>query len=272
MVSSVSNSSSNISQMMQMMMQSMQQRQDDMFSKIDSNGDGKIDKAEFSDLAKKMSEMSGSSINADDAFTKYDANKDGTLSKDELSSFMKDNAPAPSDGMSGAMGQTGMQGSQSMFDKMFSKIDSSGDGKVDKTEFSAMTKKMSEMSGSSINADEAFSKYDANKDGTLSKDELTSFMKDNAPAPPTGMAGGMSQSGGSSKSNSASYDPKDTNHDGTVSAAEELAYDLKHSVSSAYGSNSSDQLSQLISQLSDMLQKNSVSGSNSAGSSVSITA
>ena len=262
MVSSVSNSSSNISQMMQMMMQSMQQRQDDVFKKIDSSGDGKIDKTEFSDLAKKMSEMSGSSINANDAFTKYDANKDGTLSKDELASFMKDNAPAPPDGMSGAMGQTGMQGSQSMFDSMFNKIDSSGDGKVDKTEFSAMTKKMSEMSGSSINSDQAFSKYDANKDGTLSKDELTSFMKDNAPAPPSG----AEKSGGASKSSkSGSYDVKDTNQDGTVSAAEELAYNLTHSASSAYGTNSSDQLSQLM----DMLQKNSVSDSSKASTETS---
>ena len=262
MVSSISNSSGNISQMMQMMMQSMQQRQDDMFKKIDSSGDGKIDKTEFSDLAKKMSEMSGSSINADDAFTKYDANKDGTLSKDELSSFMKDNAPAPSDGMSGAMGQTGTQGSQSMFDDLFSKIDSSGDGKIDKTEFTAMTKKMSEMSGSSINADEAFSKYDANKDGTLSKDELTSFMKDNAPAPPSG----VEKSGGASKSSkSGSYDVKDTNQDGTVSVAEELAYNLTHNVSSAYGTNSSDQLTQLM----DMLQKNSVSDSSKASTETS---
>ena len=155
-----------------------------------------------------------------------------------------------------------MQSMQQRQDDMFKKIDSSGDGKIDKTEFSDLAKKLSEMSGSSINADNAFAKYDANKDGTLSKNELTSFMKDNAPAPPSG----AEKSGGASKSSkSGSYDVKDTNQDGTVSVAEELAYDLTHSVSSAHGANSSDQLTQLM----DMLQVNSASDSSKAGKETS---
>ena len=66
MISSIS------SNMFQMNSATMQQRRDDMFSKIDSNGNGSLDKTEFSALAKKMSEMSGQSINADNAFSAYD--------------------------------------------------------------------------------------------------------------------------------------------------------------------------------------------------------
>ncbi len=121
---------------------------------------------------------------------------------------------------------------------------------------------MSEMSGNSINADNAFAKYDASKDGTLSKDEQTNFMKDNAPAPPSG----AEKSGGASRSSkSGSYNVKDTNQDGTVSVAEELAYDVTHSVSPAYGANSSDQLTQLM----DMRQKNSASDSSKASTETS---
>ena len=83
--------------------QSMQQFKEKMFSKIDSDGSGGIDKTEFSDLAKKMSEMRGSSPNVEDVFSKYDTNGDSSLSIDEMDSFMKDNAPTPPVGMQNAM-------------------------------------------------------------------------------------------------------------------------------------------------------------------------
>jgi Ca2+-binding EF-hand superfamily protein len=88
--------------------QSMQQFKEKMFSKIDSDGSGGIDKTEFSDIAKKMSEMSGSSISVDDVFPRYDANGDNSLSMDELDSFNKDNPPPPPAGMQNAMSTYGM--------------------------------------------------------------------------------------------------------------------------------------------------------------------
>ncbi len=106
MISSISNSFSYGSQMG---VRSMQQFKEKMFSKIDSDGNGGIDKTEFSDLAKKMSEMSGSSINVDDVFSKYDADGDNSLSMDELDSFNKDNPPPPPPaGMQNAMSTYGM--------------------------------------------------------------------------------------------------------------------------------------------------------------------
>jgi Ca2+-binding EF-hand superfamily protein len=92
MINSISSMGSYMSGMN---IQAMQQRRDDMFTKIDSNSDGGIDKAEFSELAKKMSEHTENSISADTVYSTYDTNGDGSLSKDELDSFMKDNAPPP---------------------------------------------------------------------------------------------------------------------------------------------------------------------------------
>jgi Ca2+-binding EF-hand superfamily protein len=181
MVSSISSTNSYILQLLQ---QTAQQRQDDFFSKVDSSGDGKIDKTEFSALAKKLSENKGSSINVDDVFSMYDTNNDGTLSSDELNSYMKDNAPPPPDDRGAMMGQMSAQAMQQRLDDLFSKIDTSGDISIDKSEFSVFAKKISSDSGTTINVDDVFSKYDTDNNGALSKDELTSYMKDNAPPPP----------------------------------------------------------------------------------------
>ncbi len=89
------NSLGNYMSLLQMNAQSMQKRQDDLFSKIDSDSSGGIDKVEFSTFSKKLSEDSGNSFNVDDVYSQYDANGDGSLSSDELKAFMKDNAPPP---------------------------------------------------------------------------------------------------------------------------------------------------------------------------------
>ena len=165
----------------QMLSQSMQQRKDDLFSKVDSSGDGSIDTTEFSELARKLAENSGSSIDADEAFSTYDADGDGVLNEEELDTFMKDNAPPPPPGGMNAMGGMNMQ--QNMLDDLFSKIDSNSDSSVDSTEFAEFAEKIS-ATGTSVDTDEVFSTYDADGDGVLSEEELGSFMKDNAPPPP----------------------------------------------------------------------------------------
>jgi Ca2+-binding EF-hand superfamily protein len=117
--------------------QSMQQFKEKMFSKIDSNGSGGIDKTEFSDLAKKMSEMSGSSPNVEDVFSRYDANGDSSLSIDEMDSFMKDNAPTPPVGMQNAISTYGMNmGSDqlsSLLDLLSNRSSDSKSGNTDST-------------------------------------------------------------------------------------------------------------------------------------------
>ncbi len=188
MISSISNSLNFGSQMG---VQSMQQFKEKMFSKIDSDGSGGIDKTEFSDLAKKMSEMSGSSPNVEDVYSKYDANGDKSLSMDEMDSFMKDNAPTPPP-VNGLMGGQGMQ---NPLEDLLSKIDSDSDGSINKSEFEDFAKHISERTGESTDVDDVFSTYDTDGDNSLSMDEMDSFMKDNAPTPPAGMQNAMSTYG-----------------------------------------------------------------------------
>ncbi len=77
---------------------SMRPSQDELFSKVDTDGDGGINSTELADLTKKIAEKTGNDINTDDVMSTYDNDGDGALSKDELGTFMKDNAPPPPSG------------------------------------------------------------------------------------------------------------------------------------------------------------------------------
>jgi hypothetical protein len=59
---------------------------DDLFSQIDGNGDGQIDKTEFENALG----AGGTNLQmADDVFNKMDLNGDGTISKDEMSQSLE---------------------------------------------------------------------------------------------------------------------------------------------------------------------------------------
>jgi len=76
---------------------------------------------------------------------------------------------------------------------MFKKVDSSGDGSVDSTEFESLVGNMSERTGNSIDATENFSAYDSDEDGALSSDELKSFLEANKPDAGEQGMGGMDE-------------------------------------------------------------------------------
>ncbi len=133
-----------------------------------------------------------------------------------------------------------------MKDKMFSKVDSDGNGKVDKTELQGLLDKVTEMSGNSLGtAEDLFSKMDSNGDGSLSKDELDAGMKSLMPPPSSTIdfaqqrvadssreagapPGPPPAEGADGSGTSASTDPLDTNGDGTVSAQERAAGELQN--------------------------------------------
>jgi Ca2+-binding EF-hand superfamily protein len=189
MVSSISSTSSYLLSVISRMSPSTEQRKNDLFSKVDGNSDGSIDKTEFSELAKKLSERSGASVDAESAFSTYDADGNGTLSAEELDAFMKATAPPPPQGGRDA------QGMQQRLDDLFGKIDSNGDSSLSKSEFTVFANKLSEDSGTTVNVDTIYSTYDKDGDGTLSESELDAFMKDNAPTPPSQMSSAGSSSG-----------------------------------------------------------------------------
>ena len=204
MVNSINGSSSWANFQMQMNTEAMQKHRDEMFNKMDGNGDGGIDKTEFSVLAKKMSANNAASSNSttstgttqsvDDVFATYDTDGDGKLSQDELDAYMKANAPPPPP-QGGLMGALNAQEMQKRKDEMFSKIDADSDGSIDKTEFAALANQMSANNATSSNSttstdttqsvDDIFATYDTDGDGKLSQDELDAYMKANRPPMPT---------------------------------------------------------------------------------------
>ena len=142
-------------------------------------------------------------------------------------------------GVSGASSPWSSMGGSSVSrqERMFAKIDSNGDGSVDKAElqtaFDAIAQK---TGGTAKSADALFGKFDTNGDGKLSASELDAGMKSlrSKPTSTVGMAGAQGKpaaggpaGGGSSGATSASTDPLDTNGDGVVSALERAAGDLK---------------------------------------------
>jgi len=74
---------------------------ENIFSKIDKDGDGSVSKSEFSDFQKQMEtnftksvttsqyDTAGTTSSTDDIFSKIDTNGDGSVSKDELGDFQK---------------------------------------------------------------------------------------------------------------------------------------------------------------------------------------
>jgi EF-hand domain pair len=72
-------------------------RQQEMFNKVDSDGDGAVSETELKSMFSDMAEKSGKSVSgSDDAFAKFDANGDGGLDASELEDGMKSLMSPPS--------------------------------------------------------------------------------------------------------------------------------------------------------------------------------
>jgi len=88
----------------------------------------------------------------------------------------------PMIGMGGTsgMGGTGMDPSRraEMKQQMFAKVDTDGDGSIDRSEFESMAEKLSERSGQSIDVEKAFASLDTNADGLLAKAEIEAGVKE----------------------------------------------------------------------------------------------
>lgn len=136
------------------------QRREEMFSKIDSDGDGQVSLEEFS-AAKPADAPEDSSSKI---FAEMDANGDGSVSEDEFAS----SAPPPPPGGAGMM-------NSEMLAALLESMDTDGDGNVSEDEFAA-AKPEDAPEGSS---EMLFAELDLDGSGTLSEEELAS-----APPPP----------------------------------------------------------------------------------------
>lgn len=153
------------------------QRQAKIFAKADANSDGSVDKTELTSMLNDISKKTGVSIGGDaaDTLSKMDGNGDGKLSSDELSKGMQSLMPPPStmdfaqtrsaDAASGSNSErTGSQ------DDLFAKIDTNGDGTIDKTEAKVLSDKIKADTGQ--DSSDMFAKLDKDGDGKLTQAEF----------------------------------------------------------------------------------------------------
>ena len=178
---------------------------------------------------------------------------------------------------SSAMMSGGMRGMQrpdpaKMAEALFSKLDTKGQGYIEKSDLASALSKVSQSdsstsSSSSSVADDMFSKMDSDGNGKVTKEEMSATIQKIAaeldgpaprmrmqngqggmpPPPPQGGSQGAQASSSTDSSTSQTSDPADANGDGTVSAKEAQAYAASQASSDTSSTSSADaQLMQML--------------------------
>ena len=127
-----------------------------LFKKIDQNGDGSIDKTEIESIVSK------SDLNVEDVFTKLDTDQDGVIGQNEYQdalSKLQAQFPHPPPEMGKDPGD------------LFSKMDSDGDGSVSKAELTTFMGKDTSV------VDKILSEVDTDNDGVISRAESDAHLE-----------------------------------------------------------------------------------------------
>lgn len=202
MISAISGSTS-YNQYYQVQMRQQMSDKQQMFSSIDTNGDGKLDADE---LAKMVSMGPKGGPSAEDILNSSDTDSDGYVSESEFEAAAKNGQkmqgppPPPMTGGAGNM-------SSADFVEMFNELDTDGDGTIDADELSQMVA-MGPEDGPS--AEELLSQLDTDEDGTISESEFMSGPQANHRA--QGPQGGPDID--------KMFSSLDTDGDGTISKSE----------------------------------------------------
>lgn len=197
-----------------------------MFAKVDADGSGGVDKSELQSLLDDVTQKTGvsNSTSTDELFSQIDSNGDGNLSQDELGEGMKSIMPPPPSTMDFAQSRSGS--GDDLFGKLDTDGSGAVSQEelqalLDKVASDHGTDSTSASSGSDM-----FAKLDTDGNGSLSQAEFKAGRPQDGqgpqgaggmPPPPPGGAMGSKDTG------STSYDPLDTNEDGVVSAEERMA-------------------------------------------------
>ena len=137
-----------------------------MFNKIDTNGDGSIDKTEMSTFIQQNTKQNTSSL-VDEIFSKLDTNQDGLIGQIESDAVLA----KLGNEMKNGGGPAAMSGMPPPPEKVFDTADTNKDGVVSKAELAAV------MGQSVANIDKLFSKVDTDGDGFISRTEDKTFRE-----------------------------------------------------------------------------------------------
>lgn len=144
-----------------------------MFNKIDTNGDGSIDQSEMTTLIEENASSLASSI-----FGSQDTNQDGLVSQLEFDSGMAKLGQE----MKGGHGAHGAKGAPPP-EKVFDAADTNEDGVVSKDELAAV------LGGGGDQIDKIFGEVDTDGDGVISRSEDDAHLaKMEAQGPPPDQA------------------------------------------------------------------------------------
>jgi Ca2+-binding EF-hand superfamily protein len=158
----ISGINSNNNLLEQLNMTSAKPKPEEMFAKIDLNGDGSIDKTEIQSFSERISNQDGDTIDISKMFAEIDTDSDGLISQDE---FLAAKPPKPQ-----GMGP----GRPPDPEEMFNNMDVNGDGSIDKDEMKAFMEKMPARGGNAPDVDRIFSETDTDGDGMITKEEFVS--------------------------------------------------------------------------------------------------
>ena len=190
MLDSINGQSTSIFSLMQQSMQSV-------FNKSDDDGDGMLNKSEFSTFISSLAEKTGAASDTDAIFAEADADGDGLLSETEFETLMS-SMPAPPEGAAEEQDTSAM----------FADTDTDGDGLVSIEEFEAAapqgpppppaggmmvesdeedeTTTLEDFLASVTADDEAttavFNYLDTDEDGTVDIDEILAAFSQNVSA------------------------------------------------------------------------------------------
>ncbi len=201
----------------------MQYARQDMFSRIDTDGNGSVSKEEF--VLNRPDGVSESQ--ASEKFAELDSEGTGSLSAEQMAK----GAPPPN-GRPAVVGSSVEAIAEDMLasiiemieelenststkgSDMFSSADTDGDGYLSEAEFIAARPE----GVSKEEAAQLFASLDEDGTGLVSEEQMAQ-----AGPPPGGKGGGVGPTGGGGESSSEEYDELDTNEDGVVSYSEKLA-------------------------------------------------
>jgi Ca2+-binding EF-hand superfamily protein len=231
-----------------------------LFKKVDSDSDGSITKTEFESAVSSMADsQSLSTDEADALFTKLDTSGDGTVDESEMMAALKTAGEQRRAHMHGHRHQQdGGPDFSQMAQDLIKNIDTSGDGTISKTEFSAAVSALSGNRETSSTSTEAlFSKLDTNGDGNVDSSELATALKNMGPPP-------MPQAGNGPPANQQAGAGA---NDSEATAEDKLLSGLVASLGSTAGSSSkTDAQSRLLSNLATSLQSSSSTTASSESS------